>query len=111
MTRYLVAHEYGHHVEYQLSIARGARHAHDPALMEEYAKLRGLPEQVHDGSGGRWHDSAHEVFACDFRVLVARVEMEFWPHPGVPGPAERFGLGRWWEMRMAELAAYRQQAA
>lgn len=96
VTWYLVGHEYGHNVEWMLSIARGAKHGHDEALIAEYAKARGLPEAVmHHGSGGRWHDSVHEIFACDFRILVCDVESSYWPHPGIPHPHET-DISDWW---------------
>lgn len=98
MTRYLVAHEYGHNVEWMLNDARGERLQGD-AVVTEYAKMRGMSTPVHHGSGGRWHDSAAEVFACDFRILVCDVEEEFWPHPGVPHPRELPQTGdliAWW---------------
>lgn len=96
VTRYLVAHEYGHNVEWMLNKARGAKHATDQTLLTEYAKMRGLPEPIHEGSGGRWHDSAREVFACDFRIVVCDVEADYWPHPGIPHPSEVTALANWW---------------
>lgn len=102
MTRYLVAHEYGHNVEYMLSVARGAKHARNDAVITEYAALRGLPE-VHHGSGGRWHDAASEVFACDFRLIVCGVEPEHWPHPGIPRPDSHAGIAAWWADALAIL--------
>lgn len=102
-TRYLVAHEYGHNVQYMLNHARDDD-LYGEALLREYAQVRGLPEtSLHHGTGGRWHDSVREVFACDFRILVCGVEAEFWPHPGVPRPEEVAGLGRWWDEARASI--------
>lgn len=107
MTRYLVGHEYGHHIEYMLVKNRGAKHAADDTVVREYADLRGLPEEsVHHGSGGRWHDSVTEVFACDFRIIVCDVERDYWPHPGIPHPDE-LDLSGWWDKALAELDAAR----
>lgn len=106
VTRYLVAHEYGHNVEYMLSAACGGR-PRDDAVITEYAALRGLPD-VHHGSGGRWHDAASEVFACDFRLVVCGVEPEFWPHPGIPQPDNRVGLAAWWADALATLDTARR---
>jgi hypothetical protein len=103
VTRYLVAHEYGHNVEWMLNKARGAKTTHDEKLVEEYAQLRGMTS-THHGSGGRWHDSAHEVLACDFRILVCEVEPDYWPHPGVPRPEAVDGLANWWTEAVDTLA-------
>lgn len=95
-TRYLVAHEWGHQVEYWLEHGRGQE---DGAVIAEYTALRGLRE-VRCG-GGRWHESPQEVFACDFRVLVAAVESEFWPHRGIPRPETLERIRFWWEEKVA----------
>lgn len=109
VTRYLVAHEYGHNVEWMLQVARGAQ-IHGSEVMAEYGALRGL--SAHHGSGGRWHDSAHEVFACDFRILVCGVEPEFWPHPGVPRPeAAGVPVEAWWAEAAEQLRGAREAAA
>lgn len=97
VTRYLVAHEYGHHVEWMLVKAGGAKRVHDDTLLRDYAHLRGLPEASnHPGSGGRWHDSATEIFACDFRIVVCDVEPDYWPHPGIPHPDTIPAVADWW---------------
>lgn len=106
MTRYLVGHEYGHHIEWMLNHVRGAKHLHDDELIREYADLRGLPkESLHHGEGGNWHDSATEIFACDFRIICCDVEAEFWPHLGVARPEEVPGLDDWWLTAQADLNA------
>jgi hypothetical protein len=111
MTRHLVAHEYGHHVQWMLNQLRGANIQGDDVL-NEYAALRGLPGgAVHHGSGGRWHDSAGEIFACDFRILTCGVELEFWPHPGTPRPEDVPDLASWWADAVNQIkAAVREDA-
>lgn len=104
MTRHLVGHEYGHNVQWMLTRMRGAKHAHDWALMEEYAALRGAG--VHAGTGGTWHASVQEVFACDFRMLVCDLEHEYWPHPGIDRPEDVSGLAHWWAVALGDLAEY-----
>lgn len=110
VTRYLVAHEYGHNIEWMINRARGAKSLHAGELAKEYAHMRGLPH-VHHGTGGRWHDSVHEVFACDFRVLVCGVEPDHWPHPGVPRPEMVPGVTDWWAGALGSLDSYERQAA
>jgi hypothetical protein len=105
LTRYLVAHEYGHNVEWMLNRVRGEKSLTGGDLPKEYAEVRGLgAEHMHDGSGGRWHDSVHEILACDFRILVCEVEAGYWPHPGVPHPSGIGAIRTWWADQMEALS-------
>lgn len=112
-TRYLVAHEYGHNVFWMIGRARDpARSIYSEDWLVDYATMRGLPTPVHAGSGGRWHDSASEVFACDFRMIVCRVEPDYWPHPGIPQPFDdevATELAQWWGTALEDLGAARLQ--
>jgi len=106
ITRHLAAHEYGHHAEWMLNMARGAKTPHSNDVAAEYMRVRGLPPgSSHHGEGGTWHDSVHEIFACDFRILVCGAEPEYWPHPGVPRPGDVPGLDRWWADAVSEIGA------
>lgn len=106
LTRYLVAHEYGHHVEWMLNRVAGAKNIQSDDVIKEYREVRGLgDEHMHAGSGGRWHNGIHEIFACDFRILVCGVEPEFWPHPGVPRPRSIDGITAWWMSHVEAMAA------
>ena len=98
MTRYLVGHEYGHHICWMLGSVRGASHLQDDSYLPDYAKMRGLDvDQVrHHGTGGNWHASISEIFACDFRILILGIESEYWPHPGIPHPDTVENLNAWW---------------
>lgn len=105
MTRHLVAHEVGHNIEWMLQDARSEQEYSDD-LMREYAAMRGLPDStLHHGAGGTWHDSAHEVFACDFRIVVCNVESEYWPHHGILHPAMLPGVTRWWGNALEQITA------
>ncbi len=109
MTRYLVGHEYGHHVCWMLGKLRGAGHLQDDSWLAEYATLRGLPDTTPpNGSGGNWHRALEEIFACDFRTHLG-VENEYWPHPGIPRAAdvaaENSSFRSWWVDALDQLRA------
>lgn len=98
VTRYLVAHEYGHVVHHWLQ-RLAHEQEHEEGLYREYAKVRGLRPAKTCG-GGTWHRSTSELFANDFRILVAGVETDYWPHPGIPRPEEVPGIEAWWAERV-----------
>lgn len=103
MTRYLVGHEYGHVVEDWLIRTRHERESSNDLLLE-YAEARGLGPSGFTirADGGRWHRAIQEIFACDFRLLVAGVEPEFWPHPGVARPEDVPSIQAFWQRVTAE---------
>lgn len=108
MTRYLVWHEYGHHVEQWLQEARGFR-LYGKEVVNEYMELRGYFYKAEKSYGaGTWHATPGEVFANDFRAFVAGVEPEYWPHPGIPRITElrkptQWMLHGWWEEALGQL--------
>lgn len=93
ITNYLVAHEYGHCVDDWIAKRQGVD---TDAMLDDYARRRGLNGARTHGGAGTWHSATAEVFACDFRILVADVEAAYWPHPGIPYPTKVRGLARWW---------------
>ncbi len=97
VTRYLIAHEYGHCVEFWLNRKLGLDDdgRKVSGLDEEYRKLRGLRAVKHYG-GGTWHKTPQEIFACDFRVLICGAEVEYWPHHGIEPPTLDSPVGQWW---------------
>lgn len=105
MTRYLVAHEWGHHVEWALNAPEDGQGNHqDERLIGTYSALRGLnAEHNHHGQGGNWHNAQAEIFACDFRLTQA-VETEFWPHPGIKRiqPSD-LSIKSWWSLNLERL--------
>ena len=79
-TRYLTAHEYGHQVDNWICYKKGlSEHDDATAFDKEYAKRRWI--ECYTGYGGlRWHKNIGEIIANDFRICVAGVENDFWPH-------------------------------
>ncbi len=90
ISRYVTAHELGHVVYGELQ----PDNPDSDNLAEEYAAMRGVAN-VH-GHGGVWHRAVEEVFACDFRIVVAGIEAEYWPHSGVPHPDQDPAVIEWW---------------
>lgn len=107
MTRYLVAHEYGHHMEWMIGHVRGMKSYWNDDVLRDYAKARQLPEErIHHGEGGNWHLALAEVFANDFRILVAGIELEFWPHDGVDYPGDS-PQRDWWAQALTDVELWR----
>lgn len=103
MTRYLVAHEYGHVVEEWINTGLRGNPINGAETEREYAALRGLEMRPDGGNAGRWHATPCEVLANDFRVLVCGIEADYWPHPGVAWPKYELGVREWWRQRLAAL--------
>lgn len=97
VTRYLVAHEYGHALEDWIEEARELR---VNSLRPEYAAIR-PGSGTHHGDAQSWTSAVGEVMACDFRVAVAGVETEHWPHPEVGYPDHR--VEEWWAQAIDDV--------
>lgn len=91
ITRYLVAHEYGHIVQYWLEKKWDLD---DDKLIDLYAKARNLERPKYYGPG-TWHYTPGELFANDFRITLAKAEVEYWPHPGIERTPPH--LEEWWK--------------
>ena len=97
MTRYLISHEYGHLVDHYLEQKLNLKAGE---LRSVYAKLRNVTQPSYYG-GPTWHKLIGEIFANDFRVLVMKKELEFWPHE-VPRPEKNKKVKDWWKDRLRE---------
>jgi hypothetical protein len=76
MSRYLVAHELGHIIHYNLE---AIMKVDNDDFKKEYASLRGV--DFHKKYGGlNWHNSISEIIANDIRILLFGNELEFWQH-------------------------------
>lgn len=99
MSRYLVAHEYGHVVD---SWINRCLHKGSNGLDKEYAKMRGVDYNLKYG-GRNWHTEIGEIIANDFRIAVCEIEPEFWPHP-CPHPNEDVKVRDWWYEAMLKYS-------
>lgn len=102
MTRYLVAHEYGHVVCETLAWQHNCTMNYRSYFLRYYAEMRGMTNLPAHYGATSWHLHPEEIFANDFRIMVLQKEVEFWPHPTVPRPEEVPVLAKWWPMRTAE---------
>jgi len=105
VTRYVVAHEYGHVVDVALAQLRypGDGNAFHK-LHEDYRRLRRLPDGPGHYGNGTHHLAVGEVLTNDFRTVVLGRECDFWAHPVTPGWKLK-GVRRWWERACADLHA------
>jgi len=99
MTRYLVAHEYGHLVHWYIERKRGFQD-HGDEFAKEYAGVRGIEASFKYGARN-WHSNIGELIANDFRICVCNIEPEFWPHEGFEHPDRLPEVKQFWiEQRM-----------
>ena len=103
MTRYLVAHEYGHCVNYWIEFKRRDKDEVVTRFDREYAAMRGVEASGSYGAG-HWHANTGELIANDFRICVCGIEPEFWPHPGFTHPLEMPDVQKFWRACVEEHA-------
>lgn len=89
ITRYLLPHEYGHHVQYALD------RVDEDQTLENYIKLR--PKAHTEYHARKWHSNIGELFANDCRILALRHETDYWPHPGFKHPFNCPDIIGYWE--------------
>lgn len=106
MTRYLVAHEYGHAVERAIEDWKFEDSSRRFTFLQEYATVRGVD---FDNPSGRWHTTISEIFANDFRFFVCEAASDFWPHP-CPHPTENIAVSEWWAEQFKQARAYHNRA-
>jgi hypothetical protein len=102
MMRYLVAHEYGHVVDYWIQYKRGL--GSDTTTDTEYAKMRGIDTNLKYYGGRTWHNAVGEVIANDFRIIVCGVESEFWPHECCVHPDKSPEAQKFWSDAVKEFS-------
>lgn len=83
MTRYLVAHEYGHVIHYNLEEAMKIKDGDDD-FEKFYAKEIREIEYNKKYGALNWHSNIGEIIAEDIRAGILQVEREFWPHDVCP---------------------------
>lgn len=98
MTRYLVAHEYGHAVN---NFICKKKEILDNEFDELYSKMRGIPYN-NDYGARKWHTNIGEIIANDFRIAVCNIESEFWQHE-VTHPKDDLKVNMFWSDIMMEL--------
>jgi hypothetical protein len=81
MTEYLVAHEYGHIVDYWITacMKEETGEREEDVFRKKYAEVRGIEYQSTYG-GGRWVDNIMEVIADDFRIIMGKTDPDFYLH-------------------------------
>jgi hypothetical protein len=95
MQRYLVAHEYGHVIDYNINYMMKTD---IDGLDADYAKMRGIDLSKHRSNGARkWHTNIGEILVNDFRVACAGIEPEFWPHTTVKHPNSSPKVRKYWQ--------------
>ena len=103
MTRYLIAHEYGHCVDNWICYCKN--YASEKSVTQfdiEYAKIRRV-ELSSDYGPGKWHKNIGEIIANDFRICVCNSEPEFWPHE-IEHPHNHKDINDYWYQLMLEFS-------
>lgn len=102
MTRFVAAHEYGHAVDYY--IERMMNLEPEKNLLDaEYAEVRGIKNDQNYG-GARWDTNIGEIIADDFRIMVADMQVEHWPHRGRK-PWQIPELHDWWDDKVKRFGS------
>lgn len=104
MTRYLVAHEFGHCTFNRIRRTNKIGERNERQLEAKYMEARGLPGYETYTGVRRWHQLVSEIVANDFRIVMLGVEPDFWPHDQ-PHPHDVPAIAMWWEDNIARANA------
>lgn len=97
MTRYLIAHEFGHVVHSNLAHLMEIKY---DELKDMYAKDVRKIECIKDYGALKWHKNIGEIIANDVRIALFGRETEFWPHEVEYTPNE---VVKWWKEKAEEF--------
>lgn len=105
MTKYLLAHEYSHCVDYWIQYKMGIKDDHVSQFDKDYANLRDI-ECCDEYGGLRWHKNIGEIIANDIRICIFNAEIDFWPHD-CQHPLKNPKIANFWK-EMKEKYSYRE---
>lgn len=97
MSNYLIAHEYGHMVDYWINQSMNQEEKSENASLfrKRYAAFRGIDfNQKLTGYG--WKNNIAEVIADDFRIVMAKTDVDFFPHQ-CGNPAKNKKVTQYWQ--------------
>ncbi len=104
MTKYLVAHEYGHMVDYWITAMMNEKldSTNETIFRKKYAEMRGIEYNEKYG-GGNWVDNIGEIIADDFRIVVANTDKDFYLHT-CTHPLEHTEVKKYWSKLKKEYS-------
>lgn len=110
MTKYLVAHEYGHIVDYWISACmkeEKGENCNDENLFRKlYSEVRGVPDNDSDYGGGRWVNNIKEIIADDFRIVLGQTDTDFYLHNSCEHPMMCPNIIEFWHEMRKKYATY-----
>lgn len=95
MTKFLVAHEYGHIVDHWITACmKEELDSRDDRLFEKtWCEFRSVKwKDDNDYGGGRYRNSITEMIADEFRIVIGRVDIDIWQHDSIEHPLTNGGI-------------------